>query len=344
MLIDDRYGEKPIARLVSINGGSRQSLDSQPASADPIGTNPMASWGDEDFPNPTDDSPAPSGRRRFLRTRSTHRTRKRLLPAVTVVAVVVGSGFLFRSGFGPDHVEPPSGSSGDSISVGYQKAPATLVVYEDYDCAACRKFAEGFGPTLRQLVVENRLIIQYHPVATDGRKTSARAANAAACAQDAGRFTAFREVLVAAGKQNPDAKQDLLSLADRVGELRSAAFDRCVDDGAHAGWVTRGTDTFTKQFHADAPVVVLNGDRVDIDGDGAVTKLWKTVEDLALKDPGFHPPVNTPPHPPASTGSAATVSHSASASASPSRVRAAEASERTAAASGTREPAHASGG
>ncbi|MFD7590998.1 DsbA family protein [Kitasatospora sp. NPDC059811] len=306
----------------------------------------MTFWDDEDAPNPTDDSPAPSDRRQSVRTGSAHRTRKRVLLAVTVAAVVVGGGFLFRSGFGPDHAEPPSGSSGDSIPVGYQQAPATLVVYEDYDCAACRKFAERFDPTLRQLVAENRLVIQYHPVTTDGRKTSAQAANAAACAQDAGKFAAFREVLVAAGKQDPDAKQGLRSLADRVSELRSAAFDRCVDDGTHAGWVSRESGTFAKQFHTDAPVAVLNGDRIEIDGDGAATKLWKTVEDLALKDPGFHPPVSTPSHPPASTGPAATASGSAhaapsaSASASPSRARTAEASGRTAAASDARESSH----
>ncbi|MFD7830052.1 DsbA family protein [Kitasatospora sp. NPDC059803] len=320
----------------------------------------MTFWDDEDAPNPTDDSPAPSDRRQSVRTGSAHRTRKRVLLAVTVAAVVVGGGFLFRPWFGPDHAEPPSGSSGDSIPVGYQQAPATLVVYEDYDCAACRKFAERFDPTLRQLVAENRLVIQYHPVTTDGRKTSAQAANAAACAQDAGKFTAFREVLVAAGKQDPDAKQDLRSLADRVSELRSAAFDRCVDDGTHAGWVSRESGTFAKQFHTDAPVAVLNGDRVEIDGDGAATKLWKTVEDLALKDPGFHPPVSTPSHPRASTGPAATASAAAPAPPTPSRppppyppspaaapppppgARTAEASGRTAAASGARESSHAS--
>ncbi|MEV7774501.1 thioredoxin domain-containing protein [Kitasatospora sp. NPDC086791] len=240
------------------------------------------------------------------RRRRPRRPGRRLLMVSGLAAILV-AGIVLFSPFSDDlPVTAPKGTEHDAITIGYEKAPATLTLYEDFTCAACHTFENDFGPTVRQLLTENRLKVVYKPVAASGNGAaplSAQAANAVACAQDAGKFDPYRQALVGAAPTDVSGKAGLLAVADRVDGLRTPQFEQCLNKSTHAGWVERLSKEFAKQPHKDTIAAALNGKQLDIDGPQAATTFWKTVQDIALQDVTFMPPV--PPKPSAAAAPSA---------------------------------------
>lgn len=209
--------------------------------------------------------------------------RKRTLIAVAVVAAVLGVGAVIGvvaanhgSGSGALPGTPaaaPSGATGDGslvIPVGAPDAPSVLTIYEDFRCPACDAFEKQFTPTVHALEDSGQMRTEYHLVTIiDGNlggKGSLNAANAAACAQDAGKFRAYHDVLY---DNQPDEQDDafgdkdkLLSLAGKVPGLKTAAFTSCVNDGTHDNWVRKSNDAFGKSGFNATPTVLLNGKSV----------------------------------------------------------------------------------
>ena len=220
------------------------------------------------------------------------RRRGRLLAIAGAAAAVLAAGglYLADSFFGTASARAPKGAGADSIAVGYEKAPATLTVYSDFNCAACRSFEDTFGPTIRQLQSERRLRVDYKPISASGDTASAGAANALACAQDSGRFDAFRQALARAGATNLNSKSGLLSVAGHIDGLRTPQFDKCVQEDTYTDWVDRLSREFAEQPHTDAIVATLNGKQVELGGPETARAFRNAVVDLALKDPTFVPP------------------------------------------------------
>lgn len=196
---------------------------------------------------------------------------------VLAVAAVIGVVVADNSGrSGSDSAGPataPTGATGKDnlvIPVGAAAAPSTLTIYEDFRCPACDAFERAFTPTVHQLEGSGRMRTEYHLVTLiDGNlggTGSLNAANAAACAQDQGKFRAYHDVLYA---NQPDERDDrfgdkktLLALADKVSGLRTAAFTACVQNGTHDGWVKKSDSAFNASGFQSTPTVLLNGKSV----------------------------------------------------------------------------------
>jgi protein-disulfide isomerase len=207
---------------------------------------------------------------------------------VVVLAVAAGIGVAVAghdSGGGTDSagaVSAPRGATGKDglvIPVGAADAPSTLTIYEDFRCPACDAFEKSFTPTIHSLEDSGALRTEYHLVTLiDGNlggSGSLTAANAAACAQDQGRFRAFHDVLYA---NQPDEQDDkfadkntLLTLAGKVGGLKTAAFTACVDGGTHDAWVKKSHDAFGASGFDSTPTVLLNGKNIYGSGSAALT-------------------------------------------------------------------------
>ncbi|MFB6982093.1 DsbA family protein [Streptomyces scopuliridis] len=228
-----------------------------------------------------------SARERLQQERAADRTREKRRRTLVVSAAVVGVlglvavvGLLVAnagkdkadSAGGP--ISAPSGLTGKddlAIPVGATDAPSTLTVWEDFRCPACAQFENGFRSTIHELEKTGELKVEYH-LATiiDGNMGgtgSLRAANAAACAQDAGQFAPYHDVLY----QNQPAETDdafaknshLLDLAGKVDGLESApGFRECVDDGKHDDWVNKSAEAFRTGGFSGTPTVLLNGESV----------------------------------------------------------------------------------
>ncbi|MEV8313032.1 thioredoxin domain-containing protein [Streptomyces sp. NPDC059900] len=170
----------------------------------------------------------------------------------------------------------PKGANGEdqlSIPVGKDTAKSTLTVWEDFRCPACKQFEDRYRSTIHALADKGQLKVEYH-LATiiDGNmggSGSLRAANAAACAQDAGKFTAYHDVLFKNQPPEPDdafSKNDkLIDLAGQVDGLVTDSFKKCVNDGQHDSWATKSNQAFQEAGLQGTPSVLLDGKNIFAD-------------------------------------------------------------------------------
>ncbi|MFI5746334.1 thioredoxin domain-containing protein [Streptomyces sp. NPDC051644] len=167
----------------------------------------------------------------------------------------------------------PSGATGKdslAIPVGAANAPSTLTIWEDFRCPVCAQFENAFRDTIHQLESSGQIKVEYH-LATiiDGNlggSGSLRAANAAACAQGVGKFSAYHDVLYRNQPQESDDafgnNAKLIELSGKVPGLDTPAFRSCVDDGKHDTWVQKSNTAFLKGGFQGTPTALLNGEPI----------------------------------------------------------------------------------
>ncbi|MCW7943091.1 membrane protein [Streptomyces hygroscopicus] len=186
-------------------------------------------------------------------------------------------------------VVAPSGATGKdglAIPVGKGSARSALTVWEDFRCPACGAYEAAYRPTIHQLVDAGKLKAEYHLVTLiDGNlggSGSRHAANAAACAQDAGKFRDYHDVLYEnQPKETQDSYSDdskLIELAGKVGGLRTPAFEKCVRDGTHNSWVEKSNAAFQSASFTGTPTVFLDGKNISSDQTMTPAKLKQMVE------------------------------------------------------------------
>ncbi|MFG2866389.1 DsbA family protein [Streptomyces sp. NPDC048338] len=228
-----------------------------------------------------------SARERLQQQRERDRARERQRRVLIVSAAVVGVlalaavvGVIAANSGDKDSgsdkagpvVAPTGATDGDqpAIPTGKADAPSTLTVWEDFRCPACASFENAFRDTIHELEAAGALKTEYH-LATliDGNmggSGSLRAANAAACAQDAGKFTPYHDVLyVNQPEETDDAFADnakLLELAAKVPGLDTPAFRSCVEGGTHDSWIGESHAAFKSGNFSGTPSVLLNGESI----------------------------------------------------------------------------------
>jgi protein-disulfide isomerase len=187
-------------------------------------------------------------------------------------------------------VVAPSGAQGKdslAIPVGKESAKSTLVIWEDFRCPACKAFELAYRDTIHELTDAGQLKVEYH-LATiiDGNMGgtgSRKAANAAACAQDAGKFPAYHDALFTdQPAESDDAYADedkLIDLAGKVDGLDTTAFQECVKNGTHNSWVEKSNEAFRSGGFSGTPTVLLDGKNVYQDRSMTPAKLKQLVED-----------------------------------------------------------------
>ena len=125
-------------------------------------------------------------------------------------------------------------AAGARHSIGSADAPVTIVEFTDYDCTYCRRYyaetfpqiMEKYGDQIRY-VVRHFPLIQMHPEAV-------KAAEAAECAAEDGMFFEYNDLMMR-GVPSLDVESLKLYAAD-IG-VNTAAFNRCLDEGAKASLV-----------------------------------------------------------------------------------------------------------
>ncbi|POX52159.1 hypothetical protein C3489_18390 [Streptomyces sp. Ru71] len=215
-----------------------------------------------------------------------------VLGLAAVIGVVAANAGKDKGSSSAGPVVAPSGAQGKdalAIPVGKDGAKSTLVVWEDFRCPACQAFEAAYRPTIHELTGAGLLKAEYHLVTLiDGNlggSGSRHAANAAACAQDAGKFTAYHDVLYQnQPKETDDAyAQDskLIELAGKVPGLDTPAFRSCVEDGKHNSWVAKSHQAFQKGGFQGTPTVLLNGKNIYQDQTMTPAKLKQMVQEAA---------------------------------------------------------------
>jgi hypothetical protein len=171
---------------------------------------------------------------------------------------------------GPSDTSSPSASptaTGPKLDLAvHPSVPVTVTVYEDLRSPQSKAFADEYQPVLDQLLTTGQMQIHYRLVtASDqkyGGKGSLEAGNAAACAQDQGRFTQFVDEVY---KNQPDPSSDKLAklsflkqLALKAHKIKMSTFEPCLEQEDHLGWVKQSQSVFAASGYGDVPVVQIN--------------------------------------------------------------------------------------
>lgn len=216
-------------------------------------------------------------------------SRLRLIAGVLVaVLAVVGVSLAVWMGVsssGSTEGKAPTGATGESGGIvvtaadKLQPGAPTVDVYEDFQCPACKSQNQALAPTLQQMSGAGQIKLVYHmknfleknPGMTGlGSTSSTAAANAAACAADAGKFMAYHEALFALqpDKEGDGYPEATLKQAAEGAGITGAALEtwtQCVKDGTYNGYVERVDEASAKGGINSTPTYVSNGTTISFE-------------------------------------------------------------------------------
>lgn len=150
-------------------------------------------------------------------------------------------------------------------------APSTVPamdLYEDFQCPVCGRFEQLYGAQITELAQQNRVKLVVHMLSflDDNLRndSSNRAANAAACAADAGRFYPYHAAVYAGqptreGEGYTDAQ--LRDFAQKAGITDAAlqTWQSCYSAKTHNQYVVSVQNQADKDGVNGTPTIRLNG-------------------------------------------------------------------------------------
>jgi protein-disulfide isomerase len=147
---------------------------------------------------------------------------------------------------------------------GRKDAPLTLIEFSDYQCPFCKRHVEQTVPELVKQYVDTgkaRYVFRDFPL-TAIHPQASKAAEAARCAGDQGKYWEMHDRLFANQKELAPAK--LPEHATAIG-LDGAKFQQCLDSGKYTQAVQNDIDDATKLGMRGTPTVIVgttDGDQV----------------------------------------------------------------------------------
>ncbi|MFM8897612.1 MAG: DsbA family protein [Actinomycetota bacterium] len=133
-------------------------------------------------------------------------------------------------------------------------------IWEDFQCPFCKYFETAMSSYIEDLVRNNEAKVVYHMTSFLGQE-SKRAANAAYCAVDEGRFIEFhRAIYDVQGTENSGifSNKNLLEIGKRLG-ITSPTFESCVNDNKNGDVVEKVYSSMAKNKVEGTPTVFING-------------------------------------------------------------------------------------
>lgn len=187
----------------------------------------------------------------------------------------------------------PTPTTGPKFQVPvHPSVPVTITVYEDLRSPDSKAFADEYQAAFAKLLTTGQVQLHYQLVtASDkiyGGHGSQYAANAAACAQDEGRFTQFVQEI---WNDQPDPKTGDLAnealmktYARRAGRISMNTFEPCLEQSDHKGWVIKSQADYAAAHLGAVPAVQINGKTLtDVRSGLTPQKLTKMAEKEAKR-------------------------------------------------------------
>jgi protein-disulfide isomerase len=159
-----------------------------------------------------------------------------------------------------DRLEPPLAARVDVAVAGapVRGAPdarVTVVEFSDFECPFCKRANGTMASLLEKYSGKIKLVYRDFPL-ENIHPLARRAAEAARCARDGGKFWEYHDVLFA---QSPKlAPEDLKRYAVQVG-LDAEKFDACLASGVHSADVQSDIDEGQRLGITATPVFFING-------------------------------------------------------------------------------------
>ena len=153
-------------------------------------------------------------------------------------------------------------SVGNGQALGNADAPVTIIEFSDYQCPFCRRHASTTLPELKKEYVDSgKVRYVYRDMPLDSIHPQARkAAEAAHCAGDQGKYWEMHDVLFS--KQRQLMPDQLKEHATALG-LDRMAFDACLDRGKYAKAVSEDEMAGRVAAAAKTPTFFIGRTRTD---------------------------------------------------------------------------------
>ena len=139
-----------------------------------------------------------------------------------------------------------------------------LDIYEDFQCPSCARFEGTQGKYLDSIIEDKKATVVFHTLSFLGPE-SVIAANAAACSADEGKFLALHKMLYQTQpRENSGAwtNEALVAAGESVG-IKSKEYEKCVNNGTYADWVTNVQASAAQSDVNSTPTVFINGKELD---------------------------------------------------------------------------------
>ena len=170
---------------------------------------------------------------------------KSFYPVLIVVAVVGASILAYLVSRKPEapaatplKIDPATAGPAQGYLIGSPDAPVRIQEFADFECPACGRFATITEPDVRKRIIEPGLAsLTYYDFPLPQHLNSQPASNAAACADDQGKFWPMHDQLFASQDQwntqaTDNPKPMFMSYAGRIG-LDAKKFESCFDARTH---------------------------------------------------------------------------------------------------------------
>ena len=196
-----------------------------------------------------------------------------------VVAILLGSGGKATPGSTSTASSAlPAGATGPGggivVNPGKARAGApTLDLYEDFQCPICGQLEKLFGAQIRSMAAAGDMKLVTHTMSflDDNLKndSSLRAASAAACAADAGRFGPYHDAVFAGqpakeGQGYTDAQLQTFATQAGITGSALATWQQCVKSGQHTAYAQSVQTQSEKDGVFGTPTLKLNGTVLDL--------------------------------------------------------------------------------
>ena len=145
------------------------------------------------------------------------------------------------------------------IPVGNSTSPVTLVVFSDLECPACAAFHKTVKSVRRRYRSDLSLVFVHFPLST--HRFAIQAAQAAECADSAGRFEPFVDLVY--DKQDSIGVKSWGSYARESGIADTALFANCARNAISPPRIQAGRELGLEWGIGGTPTVIINGRRFD---------------------------------------------------------------------------------
>ena len=154
-----------------------------------------------------------------------------------------------------------------SPSVGPDEAPVTVVEFEDFQCRTCGNFEMKLQSLLKLYGDQVRVVYRSYPA--DQNPLAGKAAEAALCAADQGRFRQMQAMLF---QMDHLEERDLFGGAGLL-KLNMEDFGACLSSGRHAEKVKKDLYAAAGLGVTSAPALFVNGRPVLLHSFDDITKV-----------------------------------------------------------------------
>ena len=198
--------------------------------------------------------------------------------AIAGVVVAIVYGINSKAG-GSDSASSalPAGVTGGKgggilvASANVKSNAPTLEVYADFQCDQCAEFDKVFGAMLATMAEAGDVKLIFHNLSFVDvnlkNDSSSRAANAAACASDAGKFVGYHAAVFAGQPEKEGAGYTDAQLTEFAGTAgitgdSLTTWQECTSSGKHSQYVTDVQTAGEKAGIFDTPTIKLNGKNI----------------------------------------------------------------------------------